>query len=196
MNYSEKLTEGLMYLITRQTEIFRHCWATWLVQSKSRGQKPYIILSLTKKAQWTTILCCSQIQHRGQKTGSFCIVCYQKQIHLAQTLPFQKDSGMDQQPSIQSSSQAKSRGDENRDSNDNSSEHEETATRTTKQVYPWMTEFRTKGTKQYSIRFRKYCLWICKSYFTEQFMGVDLNECTALFTYLTSPRILHTTTKI
>ncbi|XP_029208434.1 homeobox protein Hox-D3a-like [Acropora palmata] len=53
---------------------------------------------------------------------------------------------MDQQPSIQSSSQAKSRGDENRDSNDNSSEHEETATRTTKQVYPWMTEFRTKGT--------------------------------------------------
>lgn len=78
----------------------------------------------------------------------------QKQIHLAQTLPFQKDSGMDQQLSIQSSSQAKSRGDENRDSNDNSSEHEETATRTTKQVYPWMTEFRTKGTKQYLIRFR------------------------------------------
>lgn len=163
-----------MYLITRPdwsraNHVAKNHTSFFLQLKRLSGQQCSIALKL-----------CQRSQLRGQKTGSFCIVYYQKQIHLVQTLPFQKDSGMDQQLSIQSSSQAKSRGDENRDSNDNLSEHEETATRATKHVYPWMTEFRTKGTKQYLIRFRKYWLGISKSYFTEQLMGVDLNQCAAV----------------
>ena len=54
-----------------------------------------------------------------------------------------------QRQSIQSCCQAKLQGDEGKESNDNSCQREETATSPTKQVYPWMKEFRTKGTKQH-----------------------------------------------
>ncbi|XP_068671471.1 homeobox protein Hox-B6-like [Montipora foliosa] len=53
-----------------------------------------------------------------------------------------------QKQSIQSCCQAKSQGDEGKESNDNSCQREETAISPTKQVYPWMKEFRTKGVPQ------------------------------------------------
>lgn len=108
---------------------------------------------------------------RGQKTGQHCIVCYQKQIHLVQT-PCLRSlvCGQMEQELSTHGCQAKSKSDGDTESNvtsaesgsignETSCERLETASSPTEptspeekaqEIYPWMKEFRSKGTKQNS----------------------------------------------